>query len=258
MNVPLFAAAPCLQPCVERWAAQFHLPQIINSTSTTWILRVTASHVELVDTTKKFTPIWIDFLQGKLGLRAVKARPRNELIARAVGVNQQYKPIVWDVTAGWGQDAFLLMMLGCRVTMIERSPVMAVLLQDALDRFFSTQPTVSPGDFSLIFGDAQTYLEDCLELPDVIYLDPMYPMRVKSSLVKKEMQILQEIISEQAESSLLSLALTKVKNRVVVKRPLRGVFLEGKQPDFQCCGKTTRFDVYLRKNIVVSASEELY
>ena len=50
------------------------------------------------------------------------------------GVEVGAMPTVVDATAGLGRDAFVLASLGCRVTLIERSPVVAALLQDGLAR----------------------------------------------------------------------------------------------------------------------------
>lgn len=41
-------------------------------------------------------------------------------------------PLLWDLTAGLGTDAFLLAQAGWRVEMFERSPVVAALVQVCL------------------------------------------------------------------------------------------------------------------------------
>lgn len=56
--------------------------------------------------------------------------------------------------------------------------------------------------------------------PDVVYLDPMYPHRQKSALVKKEMRVFQSLVGNDDDAdSLLIPAMTIAKRRVVVKRP---------------------------------------
>ncbi len=52
---------------------------------------------------------------------------RGEAVAKAVGIKGDYLPDVVDATAGLGRDAFVLASVGCRVRMLERNPVAALL-----------------------------------------------------------------------------------------------------------------------------------
>ena len=92
----------------------------------------------------------VDFSGGKNGHRAkqvpgseqvVKAvalsKRRNvtpiltleEEIARELGGYEPEIPLLWDLTAGLGTDAFVLALAGWRVEMFERSPIVAALVQ---------------------------------------------------------------------------------------------------------------------------------
>ena len=54
----------------------------------------------------------------------------------------------------------------------------------------------------------------------MIYLDPMFPHRDKSALVKKEMQVFRTVVGDDDDSpALLKAALAVATYRVVVKRP---------------------------------------
>ena len=72
----------------------------------------------------------VDFVEGAwpIGASSVAA---HQSIAKAVGLVGAM-PTVVDATAGLRRDAFVLASLGCKVTLIERSPVVAALLQDGL------------------------------------------------------------------------------------------------------------------------------
>jgi 16S rRNA (guanine1516-N2)-methyltransferase len=84
------------------------------------------------------------------------------------------------------------------------------------------------------------------EKPDVIFLDPMYPHREKSALVKKEMRFIRLLAGDDQDSAaLLKAALAKAKQRVVVKRPKLAPPLSGPEPSFTISSKKNRFDVYL-------------
>lgn len=82
--------------------------------------------------------------------------------------------------------------------------------------------------------------------PAVVYLDPMYPHRSKSALVKKEMRILRILVGDDEDSAkLLTSALQVANKRVVVKRPAYAPPLTGLEPNLVFKTKNNRFDVYL-------------
>lgn len=194
-----------------------------------------------------FAMLQIDFLTGKIAYRLKNSSIKNELLARAIGIKNQHKPSVLDTTAGLGRDGFLLAYLGCEVTLIERSPEIAIALKDALTLALA-HSTYAHLKINLIHSDAKKYLAqlNTSEYPDVIYLDPMYPHRTKSALVKKEMRILRSLVGDDEDApALLQLALQHAKQRVVVKRPRLAEPLGGIKADFCIEGTQQRFDVYL-------------
>jgi len=145
---------------------------------------------------------------------------------------------VIDATAGWGRDAAVLASSGARVLMLEREPVLAALLEDGLTRFHQ--------NLFLRSEDARSYLKSLApkDYPDVIYLDPMHPVREKTAKVKKDLYALQKLLGADDDVlSLLEIARMRTRGRVVVKWPARLPALL--QPDHVFEGKTVRFDVYL-------------
>ena len=180
---------------------------------------------------------------------------RGQAIARAMGLKSGVTPSVLDVTAGLASDAFVLATLGCPVTLIERSPIVFNLIKDAIERASlseSFQPILEKG-FTAFNCDARDYISGQLSAngddrkipPDVIYIDPMYPERKKSALVKKEMQILQHLHGEDdGNEQLLALALRYARKRVVVKRPINAEILSDIKPNTSVRSKKTRYDIY--------------
>lgn len=208
-------------------------------------LETIADKLSLVINDSSFTPLTIDFLAGKASHRREYGGGRGQLIAKAVGLKKYKQPTVLDLTAGLGQDAFVLACLGCRVTMLERSDVMAALLRDALQRLFESDAAATLS-LKLIHQDAQTYLQQLNEQPDIIYLDPMYPDTKNTAQPKKEMQVLRELIGDDEDAAqLLPLAQAKARYRVVVKRPRHGELLTSLTPDVVYAGKSSRYDVYI-------------
>jgi len=195
-------------------------------------------------------PINVNFLSGAIQYRLKHGGGRNQALARAVGLKKGMQPNVIDATAGLGRDGFILAHLGCHVHMLERSPILAALLEDGLQRANQDKKTAEIIKSRLQFThtDSKDFLKKLQQedYPDVIYLDPMYPERTKSSLVKKEMRILRGLAgSDQDAEDLFKIALDCVRNRVVVKRPSPAPTLSSVTPSHQIKGKTSRFDVYL-------------
>ena len=82
--------------------------------------------------------------------------------------------------------------------------------------------------------------------PDVIFLDPMFPERQKSALVKKKFQLLQRLEQPCAdEEALIGAALEAKPKKVIVKRPVKGAYLGGIIPSYSLTGSTIRYDCYI-------------
>jgi len=191
----------------------------------------------------RLRPVCIDFM--KTDVRPYSANlSRRQPLARAMG--KKNKTII-DATAGLGQDAFLLAALGFRVTAIERHPILATLILDALERVETDSPVARAlgSRLSILCGDARQLIVE-QPVPDVVYLDPMFPpKRSKSALARKEMRMVRDLVGEDHDASqLLEVALGRARNRVVVKRPQHAKPLHT-APDFALTGKLIRYDVYL-------------
>jgi len=215
----------------------------------TLLLTLTPERLELRQTGKGAEgPLFVDFIGGAVDYRRRQTTSRKEALARAVGLKGGTSPLVLDLTAGLGRDSFILASLGCVVQMVERSPVVAALLADALERA-KEEPMLAGimARLSLVGGDSLDVLRTWQGArPQVICIDPMYPHRSKSALVKKEMRLIRLLVGDDEDSDqLLAAALAIAISRVVVKRPRLAPALSGPKPNFTISGKNSRFDVYL-------------
>jgi 16S rRNA (guanine1516-N2)-methyltransferase len=194
--------------------------------------------------------IRIDFVGGALAHRRRFGGGRGQPLARAAGMKPGFNPTVWDATAGLGRDGFVLASLGCRVTLCERSAILAALLQDALQRATADEEIGGwvCGRLRMVHGDSRELLQNLAEerQAEVVYLDPMYPPGKEHVLVKKEIRTLQELLGPERDSdALLEIALKSARRRVVVKRPRRAGWLNDKKPDTCIISKKTRYDIYV-------------
>ena len=212
------------------------------------LLAVTASRLELRLTDPKAPgPVYVDFLKGTLAHRRLFGGGRSQLIARAVGLKTYSNPTILDLTTGLGRDAFILANLGCNVTMLERNPIIAALLKEALARA-QTAEWFKSLKLQLVETEARSYLLTFKTFYDVIYMDPMFPVGKKSALIKKEMRVLRHVVGNDEDApKLLEVALKKVRYRVVVKRSRLAPKLTTINPTLSYEGKSSRFDVYLTR-----------
>ncbi len=196
--------------------------------------------------------VHIDFVHGKLGHRRQFGGGRGQAFAKAIGLKRGNNPTVVDATAGLGRDAFILANLGAHVIMIERSPILAALLEDGLQRL-AAEPglsVIAEQQLRLVQTNAIEWLQqqtdaDTANRPEVVYLDPMYPHRSKSALVKKEMRVLRAVVGDDDDAGLLLQAARQCAlKRVVVKRPKGAPPLDGSQPSGNVQSKNTRYDIY--------------
>lgn len=193
----------------------------------------------------------IDFVGGELAHRQRYGGGRKQVLAKAVGIKQgRPLPTIVDATAGLAKDAFVLASLGCKVQMLEQSPIVAALIENALERartYPEFQPINTTG-FSLQLGNSIDLLTEIAkaEPPDTVYLDPMYPGRSKTAAVKKNMQVLQRLLGHSAEqNALLQAARSCALKRVVVKRPKGAEFYTDAKPSMSISSRKTRYDIYL-------------
>jgi len=192
--------------------------------------------------------IAVDFLSGANQYRRKFGGGKDEAIAKAIGLKKGKKPSVCDATAGLGRDAFVLSSLGSRVHMMERCPMVAILLADGLRRASEDKEIGSwvKERMSLSCADSLNVDQAQLFQPDIVYLDPMFPEKKKSAMVKKEMRVFKELVGMDEDSpQLLVYSLKTATKKVVVKRMLHAPNLADKVPNSSIKSKKHRFDSYL-------------
>lgn len=171
--------------------------------------------------------------------------------AKQAGLNQalgRKTTSVIDATAGWGGDALLMCAQGYQLTLIERNPLMALMLRDAMQRLADTEWAhhhhILPVEVRE--GDAIELLASGQLPADCVYLDPMFPpKRKRSAVANKNMQLLQRLVGTDADcSDLVGAAITGGYRRVAVKRPHHAAPLHP-APSMQFTSKLVNYDVYL-------------
>lgn len=268
MSVHSSIAVLCLSamqlPAANNFAQHLQIPLLQNVspeqvTTAEFVVLFDDNGVVLQQTGRKAPgPIMAEFTEGAVDHRRKFGGGKGQMIAKAVGVKAGCYPRVLDATAGLGKDSFVLACLGCQVQMLERSPLVQILLADGLARAQVFAREHDPELWAvmqrmqLMRQDSRTYLASLTaeQIPDVIYLDPMFPERNKAADVKKEMAAFHSIVGKDEDAdALLPLALAHVNYRVVVKRPRKAPFLNNQAPSYQLEGKSSRYDIYTLKKM---------
>jgi 16S rRNA (guanine1516-N2)-methyltransferase len=203
---------------------------------------ITSEHgLVLTDRLADQHPLQIDFSSGKLSHRRLRGG-KKELLLKAVGAKPGLR--VSDWTAGLGTDSLLMASAGCLVNLYERSPILWILLNQALQQgALNSELESVVARMTLFKGDVLDGTRTSDDEVDVVYLDPMFPSRKKTALVNGPMQYLQNFLGEDDDADkLVQAALNSGAKRVVVKRPVTA-------PEdlvaFSLPAKANRFDVYL-------------
>ncbi len=220
--------APSFAAVAGQWAQRLGLPQELAEAEFALQVGEAGLQLQLLEAQAP-GPVRVDFVEGAAAHRRQFGGGSGQMIAKAVGIQPGIRPRVLDATAGLGRDAFVLATLGCEVSLIERQPLIAALLE----------------------GNAIELMQQWRdEPPQVIYLDPMFPHRDKSALVKKEMRLFRPFVGDDLDApALLSAALELASHRVVVKRPRKAPAIDGSKPGYCLEGKSSRYDIYPKKKL---------
>ncbi len=200
-------------------------------------LHIGSLGLSLLDT--KGHAIALDWNALKWKQRAKGARGQDPLVKVCLA---SHGAKILDITAGWGRDAMVMAQAGGHLTLLEKNPLMAAMLFQAHQ---SLNDLKLQSNIKCVWADAHDYLKTTTEKPDVIYIDPMHPERQKTALVKKHLQVLQQLVPPNEDvEALIQLALQNVLKRVVVKWPEKQS--AHFKPTYSVHGKTIRFDVYIK------------
>ena len=205
----------------------------------------TGLHCEWLSASKGSLHFYIDvdkFVKQQFSYPAAKQGAFNQALGKKTKT-------ILDTTGGWGNDALLMCAQGYAVTLIERNPIMAILLEDAMLRLASTSWAIDNRILpaKVINTDAIDYLNNNEIFYDCVYLDPMYPpKRKKSAAVNKNIQFLQWLVGEDLDASMLAKnAILANSSRVVVKRPDYAQPLLS-ETSVKFSSKLVNYDVYLK------------
>lgn len=190
--------------------------------------------------------IMVDFREMLPRLK--QSNLQREMLVKAARIKGQPMPqTLIDATAGFGEDSLILAAAGFQVQLYEFDEVIAALLKDGMERAMEIPELKDAvGRMKLVCGDSTEGMKNLEFKPDIVLLDPMFPARQKSALIKKKFQLIQRLESPcSTEEQLLDAAVAADPKRIVIKRPLKGPYLADRKPSYSLEGKAIRYDCFV-------------
>lgn len=249
VSISVVAESILSEPRAKSLEQQLGLNNNQSSASNGIILFVSTEGLSLAKSNESDSRVRVDFSTGKNAHRRKFGGGVNQTLARAVGLNKNKNLQIIDATGGLARDAFVLASLGAKITILEQSPVLCLLIEDALEAAAMDADIAEITQRMTVHNcnsvEALVANPDFSKSSDVIYMDPMYPSRQKNAAVKKDMQLLHLLVGvDNSAEELLAAALNAARKRVVVKRPIKAAPLSTHRLAGKVSSKNTRYDIY--------------
>ena len=185
------------------------------------------------------------FSEGKFRAR-ISQYQGESLLKKAIGWQSTSQKHILDTTGGLGHDAFILALLGQKITVLEKNTGLCILIEEALNNlpklpYFNN----ARNNISIINKDSRAFLASA-EHFDVIYIDPMFnsDKKLKRS---KQMEFLANYLAEYDDPS-IDFYQTKFK-RMVIKKEFRSSSGIKDDPAISFKGASIKYDVYLKGEV---------
>ena len=180
------------------------------------------------------------YREGKFRAR-ISQYQGESLLKKAIGWQSTSQKHILDTTGGLGHDAFILALLGQKITVLEKNTGLCILIEEALNNL----PNLSyfndaKNNISVINNDSRAFLSSA-ENFDVIYVDPMFNSKKKLKRTK-QMQFLDNYLKEYDDPS-VEFYKSNFK-RLVIKKELRSTSSIKDCSAISFRGSSVRYDIY--------------
>ncbi len=207
-----------------------------------------APYLMLGGTTKicyKTNSLENSFNKGKFKTRISNFQSES-LIKKAIGFSENTQQTILDITGGLGHDAFIMALLGEKVTLVEKNIGLCILIEEALknlpsEAYFSK----AKSNITVINSDSRELVQKANQF-DVIFVDPMFNSQKKLKRTK-QMEFLDMYLEEYDDPS-VDFYETEFR-RMVLKKELRSLSGIKDDPAISFKGTSIKFDVYFRGKI---------
>ena len=192
----------------------------------------------------QWSDIRLDFVETFSRFKQGKQKPFSNLLKKVFGKPKE----IIDLTCGFAEDSLILVFFGHKVISLERNPVMAALLENALSRARNDDEfgELFKSSLDIKFCSASKFIEENDLSNKWLYFDPMFgDQSGKKSLSSKRMQFLSQFAgSDEDWKSVFNSCLQSKAKSLIFKHSNKAPMPEIK-PNEVIMGKTVRFDKHL-------------
>ena len=121
---------------------------------------------------------------------------------------------ILDCTAGLGRDGLLLSKLGYDVTMIEKNPILILMLNNYLSRTKDVKAR-------LLYGDSLSFIRITKKKFDYIYIDFMFEKKNNAKPSKYDLFLRSINYNENNKLNFIEEMINYCKKRIIVKEPIK-------------------------------------
>ena len=166
--------------------------------------------------------ICIDYF-SKENIRRRRTVGKNSIFFKSLGLSTQSNTLkdlyFYDLTTGLAQDAFLILGQCKKLILVERNPIVYIMLHDAFSRLIAVSPQFE-NQFELVFAEAQNYLNSLSQFPhkSLVFFDFMFES--KKSKSNKNICFLKHITQKDPinnKTQLINQARKKLPTRLILK-----------------------------------------
>ncbi len=143
---------------------------------------------------------------------------------------------ILDCTAGLGRDGILLSKLGYKVTMIEKNPILILMLNNYLSRMKNIKA-------NLLYGDSLSYIRIAKKKFDYIYIDFMFEKKNNAKPSKYDLFLRSINYNENNKLEFVKEMINYCKRRIIIKEPVKSQS-EITDYDFEIKTKLIRYKIF--------------
>lgn len=204
----------------------------------TFFIKKTINEITLHKKTEK-KKIKIDKIKKNI-IKRIK-NPEKELIAKTISHIKKYKII--DTTGGIGIDSIIFASLGNKITLIEKQPLIIKILKNLFKSLQEIKFITK--NIKIKYGNSIKTIQHLKNnSKNIIYLDPIFPIKKKNDITKAYASIIKNIGSNTKNyKKLFEISLKKAK-KLIVKRKKNSESINKKKPTYKISGSKIRFDIY--------------
>tara|TARA_B100001113_G_scaffold324269_1_gene295784 strand:+ start:1771 stop:2457 length:687 start_codon:yes stop_codon:yes gene_type:complete len=129
---------------------------------------------------------------------------------------------ILDCTGGFARDASIISSLGHQVTLIEKNPIITMLLKEAINKTDSHEIQNIFNNISIKFGNCLDFIRQTNRTYDYVYFDFMFNIN-QSALPSKRDQFLRKLTTNDIEISknIIKETMQRMKCKIIIKEHVK-------------------------------------